>query len=74
VRQPDQNVLEIHSIDRSDRAGAGVIVRCHRTTLRTGTTVHLVDADHTIVSGSLTVRTIWRYSGVAVLRRGGTPA
>jgi hypothetical protein len=28
--------------------------------------VHLADADGAIVSGPLTVRTIWRYAGISV--------
>jgi hypothetical protein len=57
--QPGEVVLQIHEVVRSDEAGADVIVRSMAGELWLGATVHLTDADHHIVSGPLTVETMW---------------
>jgi SAM-dependent methyltransferase len=61
ILQPGEVVLRIHEVVRSDAASADVLVRSMVGELWRGATVHLTDADNKVVSGPLTVETIWRH-------------
>jgi len=64
--QPGEVVLQIHECVRSDETYAEVIVRSLAGELWRGAAVHLTDADHKVISGPLTVATIWRHEQLTV--------
>ena len=58
--QPGAVVLQIHEWVHSSETDAEVIVRSLTGELWRGATVHVTDADHKVITGPLTVATIWR--------------
>jgi hypothetical protein len=63
---PGEVSLQIHDLVRNDEAGADVIVRCHIGELRLGATVHLIDANHQVISGPLTVEAMWLHERIPI--------